>query len=120
MKAGCFPPSFAENTIHIAPLKNEETKRINYSGALTGRDYKRFMTREHIPFTNNQDERNIRMTKVHQKTSGCFRSVQGAERFFLIRSYLSACRKQNISVSEALNLLFKNQLPDIFTIKAAE
>jgi transposase len=78
------------------------------------------MTRADIPFTNNQGEKDIRMTKVHQKISGCFGSEQGAEMFYLIRSYLSTCRKQSISASEALSLLFKNQLPDIFTNQVAE
>nr|ALK44231.1 hypothetical protein [Colwellia sp. C1] len=36
------------------------------------------------------------------------------------RSYLSTCRKQSISASEALSLLLKNQLPDIFTNQVAE
>ena len=83
-------------------------------------DVLRFMTRVDVPFTNNQGENDIRMTKVHQKISGCFRSDQGAEMFCLIRSYLSTCRKQKVSASDALNLLFKNQLPDIFFIDTAE
>jgi transposase len=33
-----------------------------------------------------------------------------------VRSYLSTCRKQKVSASDALNLLFKNQLPEIFNI----
>ena len=83
-------------------------------------DVLRFMTRVDIPFTNNQGENDIRMTKVHQKISGCFRSEQGAEMFCLIRSYLSSCRKQDVTASEALNLLFRNQLPDIFLMETAE
>ncbi|MGP4985883.1 IS66 family transposase [Pseudoalteromonas nigrifaciens] len=82
------------------------------------RDYQddvlRFMMSTGVPFTNNQGENDIRMTKVHQKISGCFRSKQGAEMFCLLRSYLSTCRKQYVSASLALELLFKNQLPDIF------
>lgn len=83
-------------------------------------DALRFMTHVDIPFTNNQGENDIRMTKVHQKISGCFRSEQGSEIFCLVRSYVSSCRKQKISASDALNLLFKNQLPDIFISEAAE
>ncbi len=81
-------------------------------------DVLRFMVDESVPFTNNQGENDIRMTKVHQKISGCFRSMNGAQMFCLLRSYISSCRKQQVTASHALNLLFEKQLPDIF--KACE
>lgn len=82
------------------------------------RDYEkevlRFMVNPDVPFTNNLAENDIRMTKVHQKISGCFRSAEGADNFCAIRSYISSCRKQNITASTALTLLFSGHLPDIF------
>ena len=83
-------------------------------------DTLRFMENSHVPFTNNQGENDIRMTQVQQKISGCFRSMRGAQTFCTLRGYLSSCRKQDVSASEALTLLFKKQLPYIFDIEAAE
>ena len=68
-----------------------------------------------VAFTNNLGENDIRMTKVQQKISGCFRSMNGAKTFCRIRSYLSTCRKQGMLPTEALNLLFKGELPEFIT-----
>lgn len=75
-------------------------------------DVLRFMENERVSFTNNQGENDIRMTKVQQKISGCFRSMNGAKIFCRIRSYLSTCRKQGFKSSRALELLFNGELPD--------
>jgi transposase len=77
-------------------------------------DVLRFMVVAEVPFTNNLGENDIRMTKVQQKISGCFRSMAGAESFCLIRGYLSTSRKHKVRASEALKALYDGNLPDFF------
>jgi len=62
-----------------------------------------------IPFDNNQAERDLRMLKVQQKISGCFRSPTGAAAFARLRSYLSTLRKQGVELLAALETLFAGQ-----------
>lgn len=68
-------------------------------------DVLRFAHDFRVPFDNNLAERDIRMIKLQQKISGCWRTITGAEHFLAIRSYLSTAGKQHRPIVEALTAL---------------
>ena len=52
----------------------------------------------------------FRMVKLQQKISGSWRTLQGAENFCAIRSYVSTMRKQDADILGGLRLLFEGQV----------
>lgn len=77
-------------------------------------DVLRFMVEPEVPFTNNRGENDIRMTKVQQKISGCFKSMDGAKIFCRVRSYLLTAQKHGVTPTDALKTLFDGKLPAAF------
>jgi len=106
----------AENPIVPATGKRgrpKQSKATNLIGRL--RDYSddvwRFMIQPNVPFTNNLAEQTVRMPKVKQKVSGCFRTPQGAKAYCVIRSYCATLHKQGANIFESLVTAFKGAPP---------
>jgi transposase len=113
--------SQAETLHPVLPASGKKRGRVKQSTAthLLGRlhrhadDVLRLLSDPDVPFDNNLAERDIRMPKLKlkQKTSGCFRTLDGAQNFTTIRSYLSTLAKQGRNVLHAITLVFQGNNP---------
>ena len=69
-----------------------------------------FAKNSHVSFTNNRAERDLRMSKVKQKVSGCFRTQQYAEAYCRISSYLQTMANQGHNPLVAIQMALSGQL----------
>ncbi len=69
-----------------------------------------FARNSHVSFTNNRAERDLRMSKVKQKVSGCFRTSKYAEAYCRISSYLQTMANQGYNPLVAIQLALSGQL----------
>jgi hypothetical protein len=69
-----------------------------------------FAQLSYVSFTNNRAERDLRMSKVKQKVSGCFRTSQYAEAYCRISSYLQTMANQGYNPLVAIQLALSGQI----------
>jgi len=92
--------------------RRKQTKTFNLLKRLDEQreDVLRFATDFRVPFDNNQAERDIRMVKLQQKISGCWRTFKGATSYLCVRSYISTARKQGQNPLDVLVQLFEGDV----------
>ena len=69
-----------------------------------------FARNSHVPFTNNRAERDLRMAKVKQKVSGCFRTEKYAHAYCRISSYLQTMAHQGVNPLIAIQMALAGEV----------
>ena len=72
-----------------------------------------FARNPYVPFTNNRAERDLRMAKVKQKVSGCFRQQRYADAYCRISSYLQTMANKGVNPLVAIQLALASEVPDV-------
>lgn len=103
-----FKEDYIANSETYSKKKVKKSTSLNLLNRLSA--YKNeilsFMYDFDIPFDNNLAERDLRMTKVKQKISGTFRSLDGANSFTRIRGYVSTVRKNGLNTLDCIKSIF--------------
>ena len=69
-----------------------------------------FAKNPHVSFTNNRAERDLRMAKVKQKVSGCFRVVDYAKAYCRISSYLQTMANKGFNPLIAIQMALADNI----------
>jgi transposase len=85
----------------------ENCEKYNQSLLLYREDILRFLFTMDVPFDNNLAERALRMFKVKNKISGCFRNSMSGEFFCRLRSFIDTCKKQKLPILDSIIYVFK-------------
>jgi transposase len=117
LKASYYSKVFKRYIGHIRPiikkydkkLKKTDEERLAFALEKHKYLFLKFIKQPHVPFDNNQAERDLRMIKVKQKVSGCFRSQVHAQYFARIRGYISTIKKNKENVLENIQLAFSEK-----------
>ena len=72
----------------------------------------RFAKHPDVAFTNNRAERDLRMSKVKQKVSGCFRTRKYAEAYCRVSSYLQSMANQGYNPLVAIQIALAGRAVD--------
>ena len=69
-----------------------------------------FACNPHVAFTNNRAERDLRMAKVKQKISGCFRNQKYAHAYCRISSYLQTMANKGVNSLVAIQMALSGEI----------
>jgi transposase len=69
-----------------------------------------FALHSHVAFTNNRAERDLRMSKVKQKVSGCFRVEKYAHAYCRVSSYLQTMSNKGINPLIAIQMALTGEI----------
>lgn len=69
-----------------------------------------FAKNSHVSFTNNRAERDLRMAKVKQKVSGCFRVLKYAQAYCRISSYLQTMANKGYNPLIAIQMALAGKI----------
>lgn len=69
-----------------------------------------FARESHVAFTNNRAERDLRMSKLKQKVSGCFRKYEYAQAYCRISSFLQTMANSGYNPLVAIQSALSGQL----------